>query len=144
VDESLSTLDYAHRAKNIKNRPQVNQKMTKRAYIKELLDEINTLKQQHEAMRTKNGIYLPPDQLMKMENDLKQKDLKLEEFEMTYVCFLSVLFLFLFFFCFFFYFISYNLVQLTKKLTNRWCVAVCCVLLQTKTVCAPKRQNCWS
>jgi kinesin family protein 11 len=28
-DETLSTLDYAHRAKSIKNKPQVNQKMTK-------------------------------------------------------------------------------------------------------------------
>jgi len=28
-DETLSTLEYAHRAKSIKNKPQVNQKMTK-------------------------------------------------------------------------------------------------------------------
>ncbi len=83
VDESLSTLDYAHRAKNIRNRPQVNQKMTKKAYIKELLDEILLLKQQNEACRSKNGIYLPPEQLLKMEMDAKQKDAKLEEIELT-------------------------------------------------------------
>uniref|UniRef100_T1IQI6 Kinesin-like protein n=1 Tax=Strigamia maritima TaxID=126957 RepID=T1IQI6_STRMM len=34
LDETLSTLDYAHRAKNIMNRPEVNQKMTKKALIK--------------------------------------------------------------------------------------------------------------
>jgi len=30
IEESLSTLDYAHRAKSIKNIPQANQKMTKK------------------------------------------------------------------------------------------------------------------
>ena len=34
IEETLSTLDYAHRAKNIMNRPEVNQKLTKRALIK--------------------------------------------------------------------------------------------------------------
>jgi hypothetical protein len=32
--ETLSTLDYAHRAKNILNRPEINQKLTKKALIK--------------------------------------------------------------------------------------------------------------
>lgn len=30
----MSTLDYAHRAKNITNRPEINQKLTKKALIK--------------------------------------------------------------------------------------------------------------
>uniref|UniRef100_H2YQM0 Kinesin-like protein n=1 Tax=Ciona savignyi TaxID=51511 RepID=H2YQM0_CIOSA len=34
VEETLSTLDYACRAKNINNKPRVNQKLTKRALIK--------------------------------------------------------------------------------------------------------------
>lgn len=34
VEETLSTLDYAHRAKNITNRPEVNQKLSKKALIK--------------------------------------------------------------------------------------------------------------
>ena len=34
LDETLSTLDYAHRAKNITNRPEVNQKLSKKALIK--------------------------------------------------------------------------------------------------------------
>ena len=32
--ESLSTLDYAHRAKNITNKPEINQKLSKKALIK--------------------------------------------------------------------------------------------------------------
>ena len=34
LEETISTLDYAHRAKNITNRPEINQKLTKRALIK--------------------------------------------------------------------------------------------------------------
>ncbi len=34
LDETLSTLDYASRAKSILNRPEVNQKMSKKALIK--------------------------------------------------------------------------------------------------------------
>lgn len=34
VEETLSTLDYACRAKNITNRPEINQKLTKKALIK--------------------------------------------------------------------------------------------------------------
>lgn len=45
LEETLSTLDYAQRAKNIKNKPEVNQKMTKTALIKDMAHEIDRLKQ---------------------------------------------------------------------------------------------------
>ncbi|KAK6152289.1 hypothetical protein DH2020_014924 [Rehmannia glutinosa] len=44
LEETLSTLDYAHRAKNIKNKPEVNQKMMKSTLIKDLYGEIERLK----------------------------------------------------------------------------------------------------
>ncbi|RKO96594.1 hypothetical protein CXG81DRAFT_14230, partial [Caulochytrium protostelioides] len=44
LDETLSTLDYAHRAKNIRNKPEINQKMTKKALIREYISEIERLK----------------------------------------------------------------------------------------------------
>jgi len=44
IEETISTLEYAHRAKNIKNKPEVNQKMTKKALIKEYINEIERLK----------------------------------------------------------------------------------------------------
>ncbi len=44
IEESVSTLEYAHRAKNIRNRPEINQRMTKRALIKDYADEIERLK----------------------------------------------------------------------------------------------------
>lgn len=34
MEETLSTLDYAHRAKHITNRPEINQRLTKKALIK--------------------------------------------------------------------------------------------------------------
>jgi len=44
LEETLSTLDYAHRAKNIRNRPEINQRMTKKALIQEYLSEIDRLR----------------------------------------------------------------------------------------------------
>lgn len=38
LEETLSTLDYAHRAKNITNRPEVNQKLTKKALLKVMIE----------------------------------------------------------------------------------------------------------
>ena len=38
LEETLSTLEYAHRAKNILNKPEVNQKLTKKALIKVIVN----------------------------------------------------------------------------------------------------------
>lgn len=40
----MSTLEYASRAKSICNKPEVNQKTTKGALIKEYLSEVDKLK----------------------------------------------------------------------------------------------------
>ncbi|ETE73755.1 Kinesin-like protein KIF11, partial [Ophiophagus hannah] len=58
LEETLSTLEYAHRAKNIMNKPEVNQKLTKRALIKEYTEEIERLKRDLTAAREKNGVYI--------------------------------------------------------------------------------------
>ncbi|KAF9904746.1 kinesin motor protein cin8 [Linnemannia zychae] len=58
LEETFSTLNYANRAKNIKNTPEINQKMTKKALIKEYLVEIDRLKADLNATREKNGVYL--------------------------------------------------------------------------------------
>lgn len=44
MEETLSTLDYAIRAKTIRNKPEVNQRMTKGALIKEYVVELERLK----------------------------------------------------------------------------------------------------
>lgn len=70
-EETLSTLDYAHRAKNIRNRPEVNQKISKTAHIKELNAEMDRLKAELFATREKNGVYIPADQFESRENNSK-------------------------------------------------------------------------
>ena len=40
LEETLSTLDYAFHAKNIKNKPEVNQRLTKQSLIKDYSREV--------------------------------------------------------------------------------------------------------
>ncbi|XP_042459706.1 kinesin-like protein KIN-5A [Zingiber officinale] len=82
LEETLSTLDYAHRAKNIKNRPEVNQKMLKSAVIKDLYTEIDRLKQEVFAAREKNGIYIPKDRFLLEEAEKKAMAEKIEHLEL--------------------------------------------------------------
>ncbi|KAF9092149.1 kinesin motor protein cin8 [Mortierella sp. GBA35] len=58
LEETFSTLNYANRAKNIKNTPEINQKMTKKTLIKEYLVEIDRLKADLNATREKNGVFM--------------------------------------------------------------------------------------
>lgn len=50
----------ACRARNIKNQPTVNQKLTKKVIMKEYFAEIETLRSQLLATREKNGVYMDP------------------------------------------------------------------------------------
>lgn len=76
LEETLSTLDYAHRAKNIQNKPEINQRLTKKVILKEYTEEIDRLKRDLLAAREKNGIFLAADSyndmLFKMENTEKE------------------------------------------------------------------------
>lgn len=83
LEETLSTLDYAHRAKNIKNKPEVNQKMMKSALIKDLYSEIDRLKQEVYAAREKNGIYIPRDRYLQDETEKKAMAEKIERMELV-------------------------------------------------------------
>jgi uncharacterized protein YukE len=57
----VSTLDYAFRAKNIHNRPQINAAVPKDALLSELATEIENLKRELIATRHRHGIYMTPD-----------------------------------------------------------------------------------
>ncbi|XP_043725795.1 kinesin-like protein KIN-5C [Telopea speciosissima] len=71
LEETLSTLDYAHRAKNIRNKPEVNQKMMKTTLIKDLYGEIERLKAEVYAAREKNGVYIPKERYYQEESERK-------------------------------------------------------------------------
>lgn len=58
LEETISTLDYAFRAKNIKNKPQVNTLISKKALLKEFTAEIEKLKTELIATRLRNGVHL--------------------------------------------------------------------------------------
>jgi kinesin family protein 11 len=86
IDETVSTLEYANRAKNIKNTPQVNMKMTGKAYMRELIAEIATLKREIECARAKDGVILPPEIHEKNQLELKQKREEVINLHHTLAC----------------------------------------------------------
>ncbi|KAJ8532694.1 hypothetical protein K7X08_015583 [Anisodus acutangulus] len=79
LEETLSTLDYAHRAKNIRNKPEVNQKMMKSTLIKDLYGEIERLKGEVYAAREKNGVYIPKERYYQEENERKAMGDQIEQ-----------------------------------------------------------------
>ncbi|XP_057425345.1 kinesin-like protein KIN-5C [Lotus japonicus] len=83
LEETLSTLDYAHRAKNIRNKPEVNQKMMKTTLIKDLYGEIERLKAEVYAAREKNGVYIPKERYIQEENEKKAMADQIEQMGIT-------------------------------------------------------------
>ncbi|EGD77373.1 hypothetical protein PTSG_12732 [Salpingoeca rosetta] len=81
LEETLSTLDYAFHAKNIKNRPEINQKLTKKALIKEYTDEIEKLKRDLLATRSKNGIYVDQENYEAMQAKIECQEGKIATLE---------------------------------------------------------------
>ncbi|XP_070385809.1 kinesin-like protein KIF11 isoform X2 [Dermacentor albipictus] len=66
LEQTLSTLDYAHRARNITTRPEANQKMTKQEYTK----KIERLQRNLIAARKKNTVFLDQKNYRMMEQRL--------------------------------------------------------------------------
>ncbi|XP_010920785.2 kinesin-like protein KIN-5B [Elaeis guineensis] len=78
LDETLSTLDYAYRAKSIKNKPEANQKFSKSVLLKDLYLEIERMKQDVRAAREKNGVYIPHERFVQDEAEKKAMSEKIE------------------------------------------------------------------
>ncbi|KAK6146946.1 hypothetical protein DH2020_017858 [Rehmannia glutinosa] len=81
LEETLSTLDYAHRAKSIKNKPEANQKVSKALLLKDLYVEIERMKQDIRAAREKNGVYIPHERFLQDEAEKKAKSERIEQLE---------------------------------------------------------------
>ena len=73
LEETLSTLDYAYRARNITNKPEVNQKLSKREVLKEYGDEMNRLRRDLLNLREKNGVYLAKENYHEMLEKIEQQ-----------------------------------------------------------------------
>lgn len=70
LEETISTLDYAFRAKNIRNKPQLNV-IAKDKMLRDFAAEIQNLKSDLIATRHRNGVYMADDTYEKMmtQND---------------------------------------------------------------------------
>ncbi|CAF0822345.1 unnamed protein product, partial [Brachionus calyciflorus] len=80
LEETLSTLDYAHKAKSIRNKPEINQKLVKKELIKEFNEEIERLKRELNATREKNGVYLPTETYQEMESNTNMLKMEIREY----------------------------------------------------------------
>ncbi|KAI0011928.1 kinesin-domain-containing protein [Xylariaceae sp. FL0662B] len=79
LEETISTLDYAFRAKNIRNKPQVNQPINKKALLKEFTHEIERLKSELIATRQRNGVYLSNESYEEMTVESESRKIQNEE-----------------------------------------------------------------
>ncbi|KAI0093923.1 P-loop containing nucleoside triphosphate hydrolase protein [Irpex rosettiformis] len=79
MEETLSTLDYAIRAKSIRNKPELNQRMTRNALLKEYVGEIERLKADLLAAREKNGIFFSEETWQQMTAEQELKDTEMQE-----------------------------------------------------------------
>lgn len=79
LEETISTLEYAHRAKNIQNKPELNQKLTKKTVLKEYTEEIDRLKRDLMAARDKNGVYLAEETYNDMQFQIESQNKELSE-----------------------------------------------------------------
>ncbi|OSX65083.1 hypothetical protein POSPLADRAFT_1133699 [Postia placenta MAD-698-R-SB12] len=79
LEETLSTLDYAIRAKSIRNKPEVNQRMTRNALLKEYVAEIERLKADVLAAREKNGIFFAEETWNQMVAEQELRETEIQE-----------------------------------------------------------------
>ncbi|KAF2752724.1 kinesin family protein-like protein [Pseudovirgaria hyperparasitica] len=79
LEETISTLDYAFRAKNIRNKPQHNQTISKWTMLKDYTSEIEKLKSELIAARQRNGVYLTPESYEALTTENESRRLLSEE-----------------------------------------------------------------
>ncbi|KAI1119115.1 P-loop containing nucleoside triphosphate hydrolase protein [Nemania sp. NC0429] len=79
LEETISTLDYAFRAKNIRNKPQVNPMIKKDALLRDFTHEIEKLKSELIATRQRNGVYLSNESYEEMATVSESRRIQNEE-----------------------------------------------------------------
>lgn len=79
LEETISTLDYAFRAKNIRNKPQMNKLVPKKTLLQEFTVEIEKLKLELTASRQRNGVYLVPEAYEELLNEAESRKTLVKE-----------------------------------------------------------------
>ncbi|KAJ5355601.1 hypothetical protein N7517_010210 [Penicillium concentricum] len=79
LEETISTLDYAFRAKNIRNKPQINSIISKTKLLRDIGMEVQKLKSELIATRHRNGVYMTPDAFEEMTMESESRRIVNEE-----------------------------------------------------------------
>lgn len=74
LEETISTLDYASRAKSIKNKPKANKKLTKHELIKDYVEDMERMRKELEASRSKDGVWLSLEDHEGMNSTIEQQE----------------------------------------------------------------------
>jgi kinesin family protein 11 len=83
LEESLSTLDYAARARCVKNQPTINSTSQAKHVMKDLHYELESMRSQLQMSRDKNGVFLDPREYEELMNKLSAQTMALQEAEST-------------------------------------------------------------
>ncbi|KAF6804594.1 kinesin related protein 2 [Colletotrichum musicola] len=79
LEETISTLDYAFRAKNIRNKPQLNAMINKKMLLRDFAMEIERLKSELITTRQRNGVYLSNESYEEMTAQSESRRIVMEE-----------------------------------------------------------------
>ncbi|EHL01884.1 putative Kinesin-like protein bimC [Glarea lozoyensis 74030] len=79
AEAGLINKNYAFRAKNIRNKPQINQTINKKTLLKEFTYEIEKLKSELIAARQRNGVYLANEAYEEMTVERESRRILCEE-----------------------------------------------------------------
>lgn len=71
ADESGSTLEYAHRARSIKNKPVTNSTSSKNDVLRASTQEVEDMRKILQAQREKSGTYLPTEKYEEMVQQIE-------------------------------------------------------------------------
>lgn len=79
LQETLSTLDYASRAKSIKNQPQLNTPLDAKLVLSQIAREAADMRKELAAARSKDGVWMASDAYEEMKTRNESRAIVLEE-----------------------------------------------------------------
>lgn len=79
AEETSSTLEYATKAKNIKNKPQLGTLVMKDILVKNITRELAKIKSDFLSTKSKDGIYMTQDHYRELTNDLENYKTEVQE-----------------------------------------------------------------
>ena len=79
LEETLSTLDYAYRARSILNRPEINAKLSKDDLVKEYSNEMDKIRKDILQLREKSGLWIAQENFLEMREKIEQHEVQISE-----------------------------------------------------------------